>query len=434
MRIERHKIAVLVDLPAGSLAGGHVKMWERLANAAAHSHLPIDLTVYFSGTAQTIALAQHVRALHIPPIFSTAKLKFLPYLPDHTDLAPYHRQLARHLSSYDLVHTTDAFFALARTAEKLHRQKNYALVHSFHTDQPAYAEIFTRRSIETRLGNTLASRLLTQLVKLPQLARWRMQRRLSQHLHHCDHILALRHEDRAKAEQQTSSAQVSRLRLGVDRALYHPDFTQRAALCARHNIPPERFLVLFVGRLDIGKNIYPLIEACRHLRAQGYQPHLLAAGLGPAATDIVRELGDHATLCGFVAPQELATLYAGADVLAIPSEVEIGSLVLIESLACGLPVLVSSGSNLATLHGPSPALQPVAPGASAWAAALHTLMASPDKLKPMQEAALYYSQHRIADWNTILREDVYPAWEKALIHKAQRTNRPKPHKPFMRAA
>ena len=419
MKAARHKIAVLVDLPATAHAGGHVKMWLSLAEAAARSHLPIDLTVYFSGAPRTAALAPHVRALHIPPVFSTAKLTFLPYLPDHTDLAGYHAQLARHLRSYDLVHTTDAFFAFAQTVERMQRRAGYALVHSFHTDQPAYAAIFLRRSLEAKLGRGLASRALLDGLRLPALARQRMLRRQRRHLRLCDHILAIRPDDKALAERYTSTAQVSRLRLGVDRTLFRPDGAQRAALCTALNIPNNRLLILFVGRLDEGKNIYPLIAACRQLRQQGYAPHLLAAGIGPAAATITSELGDHATLCGFLQPEALAKLYAGCDLLAIPSEVEIGSLVLIEALASGLPVLVSANSQLATLHGPSAALEPAAQGAEAWAAALQNVMTTSGLLPDWREAACAYSRNRIADWNSILREDLFPAWEQALARRAQ---------------
>lgn len=421
MRLSPCKIAVLVDLPANAQAGGHVKMWQALASAAARSHLPIDLTVYFSGAPLTETLAPHVQALHIPPVFSTARLKFLPYLPDHTDIATYHRQLARHLRSYDLVHTTDAFFAFARTAERMQARGGYALVHSFHTDQPAYAAIFLRRSLEAKLGQGFASRLLVAGLRLPALARRRMLNQQKRHLRHCDHVLAIRPEDKALAERHTSTAQVSRLRLGVDRTLFRPAPDRRAALCASLQIPENRFLVLFVGRLDEGKNIYPLIAACQQLRQQGFAPHLVAAGVGPAAAAITAALGDHATLCGFLSADVLAHCYAGCDVLAIPSEVEIGSLVLIEALACGLPVLVSANSQLAALHGPSAALQPVDGGMEAWADTLHGLLSNPQKLQDMRDAAELYSRNRIADWNSILREDLFPAWEQALAHRAPRT-------------
>lgn len=408
------KIAVLVDLPAGKQAGGHVKMWEHLAAAAAQSRLPLDLTVYLSGTPTTTDLADHVRLLQVPPVFSTARLKFMPYLPDHTDLAAYHHQLARHLDYFDIVHTTDAFFAFARTAEKLRPRRRFALVHSFHTDQPAYATLFTARSIRAWLGNGRASKLLIDTLKIPQWQGWNMRRQQRRHIRACDYVLTTRPEDRAVAAAHLDPAQIGRLRLGADRTMFYPDSAQRQALCARYGIAPDELIILFVGRLDEGKNIYPLAQACATLRAAGYKPHLLAAGVGPAAADIQRMLPGHATLCGFVPPAELAKLYAGAHVLAIPSEIEIGSLVLIEALASGLPVMVSAASQLAQLHGPNAALQPVASGAAGWTEALLHLMTSPTQLPTMQAAAYDTSQKKIADWNMILREDLFPAWQQAL--------------------
>src|ERR1700761_501027 len=145
---ERLRVAVLVDLPRSPQSGGHVKCWERLANAAAHSNLPLDLTVYFSGTAPDEILGPQARLRHLPPVFSTARLKFLPYVPDHTDLAPYHPRLARELAQYDVIHTTDGFFAFTRTAERVSRARGIPLVTSFHTDTPSYTRIFTQHTIE----------------------------------------------------------------------------------------------------------------------------------------------------------------------------------------------------------------------------------------------------------------------------------------------
>jgi len=41
------KVGVLVDLPLGPRAGGHVRRWERLAQAALGFGDALDLTVHF---------------------------------------------------------------------------------------------------------------------------------------------------------------------------------------------------------------------------------------------------------------------------------------------------------------------------------------------------------------------------------------------------
>ena len=52
----RIKVGVLVDLPHTTQAGGHIRAWERIANAARHLPDQLDLTVHFSGAAREVRL------------------------------------------------------------------------------------------------------------------------------------------------------------------------------------------------------------------------------------------------------------------------------------------------------------------------------------------------------------------------------------------
>src|SRR3954467_6922985 len=111
------RVGVLVDLAWTSQAGGHVKCWERLSRAATELGGALDLTIHFSGAAPARReLTDTVRYVIERPVFSTQSLPFLAHVPDHTDLAPWHPRLARALGRYDVIHTTDAYFAYARTA------------------------------------------------------------------------------------------------------------------------------------------------------------------------------------------------------------------------------------------------------------------------------------------------------------------------------
>ena len=193
------RVAALVDLPRSPEAGGHVKCWERLADAAADGDLPLHLTVFFSGRRGSETLGPGAQLRRLPPMFSTAQLKFLPYVPDHTDLAPYHPQLARALADYDVIHTTDAFFAFARTAEGVSRRRGVPLVTSFHTDTPSYTRIFTRQTIEARLGQSWPARKLIHDWRVPERQGRRMDQRLVQHIGRCDYVAATREEDHALA-------------------------------------------------------------------------------------------------------------------------------------------------------------------------------------------------------------------------------------------
>ena len=114
------KVSVLVDLARRPSAGGHVKSWERFAQAAARQADGLDLTVHFLGNEEAVEpLADNVRFCLHPPRFSTQRFSFLSHVPDHTDLAFYHPGLAKSLANCDVIHTTDAFFTFARTARSV---------------------------------------------------------------------------------------------------------------------------------------------------------------------------------------------------------------------------------------------------------------------------------------------------------------------------
>jgi glycosyltransferase involved in cell wall biosynthesis len=145
------KVGVLVDLALTADAGGHVKCWQRLAEAATGYADQLDLTVHFNGPGpRRIDLSPSVRYVLLPPVFSTARL--IRHVPDHTDLAPWHPRLARLLASYDVIHTTDAFFCYARTAARFARRRGVPMVSSIHTNTPEYARITTARLLERALG------------------------------------------------------------------------------------------------------------------------------------------------------------------------------------------------------------------------------------------------------------------------------------------
>jgi glycosyltransferase involved in cell wall biosynthesis len=409
------RVAALVDLPRSPEAGGHVKWWERLAAAAAADDgQRLDLTVYFSGDRRDEALAPHVRFRHLPPVFSTARLKFLPYVPDHSDLAPYHPRLARELPAYDLIHATDGFFAFARTAERLARRRKIALTTSFHTDSPPYARIVTRATIEKNLARwPWLERKLIEDWDAPGRQVRKMEDRLRRHLAQCAFAFATRTQDRELATGILGAARVGNLRLGVDKAMFGPYRRDRAGVRRDHAIPEGRKIALYVGRVDVGKNVPILIEAAARAICAGAPLHVAIAGVGPLAEEAARRLDGHVSLLGFVKPDELARLYASVDLFVLPSEVEIGSMATFEAIASGCPALIARNSGSHAVLDHSPAIGAVESGVDAWSAALRDLALDGERLAAMRAAALDYSASRLASWSQVLKEDLLPGWRAA---------------------
>ncbi|MDP9127804.1 MAG: glycosyltransferase, partial [Pseudomonadota bacterium] len=223
--------------------------------------------------------------------------------------------------------------------------------------------------------------------------------------------LVTRSEDHVLAEHLLGAKNVHHLRLGVDKAVFGPHRADRGGVKAAYRIPADRIVVLFVGRIDVGKNIHTLASAMERVIGRGVPLHLVAAGLGPATEEVKNRLGDHVSLPGFVPPGDLAKLYASVDCLALSSEVEIRSMAGVEAMASGCPVLVSKQSGVAELFDHTPAMRTVRSGEDNWAEALSSFAAAPERRDEMRAAALDYSRNHLASWRDVLAEDLFAVWK-----------------------
>lgn len=137
-------------------------------------------------------------------------------------------------------------------------------------------------------------------------------------------------------------------RLGVDESWYAEPRPTEETL-RRLGIPP-RYL-LFVGSLDRRKNLPRLVAAHRAATAAGADvPPLVLAG--PAGRE--SGLADHpgVLLAGFLDDADLRATVAGCTALVLPSLDEGFGLPVLESLACGRPVVVSDVPALREVAGP----------------------------------------------------------------------------------
>ena len=109
-------------------------------------------------------------------------------------------------------------------------------------------------------------------------------------------------------------------------------------------------VVLFVGRLAEKKGVTYLIEAMKQVDAM-----LVIVGDGPLRAQLeeqAKPLGDKVQFLGAKTHDQLAEIYASADVFAAPSvqakdgDVEGFGLVFLEAMASGLPVVASRSGGI----------------------------------------------------------------------------------------
>ena len=118
-----------------------------------------------------------------------------------------------------------------------------------------------------------------------------------------------------------------------------------AGFRARHGIPPERPVMLYVGRVAFEKNLDFLLEVAAAARRQLPELLFVIAGEGPALASLRRAverrgLADAVRFVGYLDRQtELPACYQAADVFAFASKTETQGLVLLEAMALGVPVV-----------------------------------------------------------------------------------------------
>lgn len=408
------KVAVLVTLERGATAGGHVKSWERIAEAAAARPDLLELDLHFLGDRNTTeALASNVRAHTHRPAFGTRSLRFLDQGAGHTDLAPRHPGLMKALPGADVVHATD-FFSFGRTAH-LHAEKTgCGLTASVQTDVPRFTAIYAGDILQRMFGRRVGSALV-DTVNLPERIARRMQARIDRHLARCDRVLVSKPEDRDRLSKVMATSDVRLFRRGVDRARFDPRHRNRARLARRFGIPEDRLVLLFAGRVDASKSATLMAEAAKLLDQSGVNVHALVVGEGQDRDRIAAMLGDRATLPGNLPQGELAWIYASSDVFVFPSATEVSPNVVLEAKASGLPVVVANA------HGggqfvSKPGIDGIALAerdAPTWAAAIHPLATDADQRRAMGRQAREWIEREWPDWGEVLEQDLLAAWGEA---------------------
>ena len=110
--------------------------------------------------------------------------------------------------------------------------------------------------------------------------------------------------------------------------------------------------ILFLGGITPLKNIGNLLRAFGRL-APTHDVDLVLAGFKRWSFEVelapIAELGleDRVKYVGYVPDEDLAALYSAAECLALPSWYEGFGIPIVEAMACGCPVVTSSGRHAA---------------------------------------------------------------------------------------
>jgi glycosyltransferase involved in cell wall biosynthesis len=191
-----------------------------------------------------------------------------------------------------------------------------------------------------------------------------------------------------------------------------------------HGLPPERPMLLFVGRVAFEKNIGFLLRMLAALIPSHPKACLVIAGEGPAERELHREvrrlgLAEHVRFVGYLDRQrELPDCYRAADVFVFASRTETQGLVLLEAMAQGTPVvaLAEMGTKDVLVEGEGCRIAPDDP--SAFAAIVAELLDDAEAHRRLSAAAVTYAQawrsERMAERVAGLYADLVRAGNRAV--------------------
>lgn len=141
--------------------------------------------------------------------------------------------------------------------------------------------------------------------------------------------------------------QVALARYGVDTEFWCPDGSEDEELNAPKDHKTEsgrgdKLRFVYAGQSSIRKGTPVLLDAWG--KAGLKDAELLLVGSWQLADSKLRQLNPNVRFIGPVGPERLRELYRESDVFVFPSFFEGFGLVILEALACGLPVISSERS------------------------------------------------------------------------------------------
>lgn len=203
------------------------------------------------------------------------------------------------------------------------------------------------------------------------------------------------------------------LRNGVDVERFRAD-PDRTALRARLGVEGSP-LMLSVGNLVPLKGHDLVMEALALLRSRGLDARLCIIGAGPLRGELeaLRDrlgLHEQVRLLGALPQQELAAWYAASDVLLLASEREGWPNVVLESMACGTPVVATAVGGIPEIvKSPQTGRITGERSASGLAEAVHSLWQAPPSRDAVRSHALGFGWQATTEGQLALFADMIGA-------------------------
>ncbi len=278
-------------------------------------------------------------------------IKFAPY-PDYNIAFPRIPKLQRYISGedFDLIHCQTPFSmgisglliakrlnAGKRISSKLnkirkrpHHLKKIALVGTFHTVISDFGHVLN--PVPEWLTSKAAEKFGTKFYN-----------RMDTVITPSEHTMKL-------LQKQGVKKPIKVLSNGIDLNLFKQDNPGAKVVREEYKIY-DNPLILHVGRISEERNVDEFVCAAKLILKKIPNAKFMLVGGGPHLETLKKlsvelNLGDGIIFTGKIDQAKLAAFYTSADVFVTPSTIDTQGLVVLESLACGIPVVAASAKAL----------------------------------------------------------------------------------------
>ncbi|MDO5022579.1 MAG: glycosyltransferase [Eubacteriales bacterium] len=235
----------------------------------------------------------------------------------------YSRRIKR--ANLDIAHAHSPFVA-GQESLRIAKAKGIPLIGTFHSK---YYDDFYKATHSETLSQALTSAVVSFYEK-------------------CDEVWAVSHSTAKVLKSYGFTGDIQVMPNGVEIRSLDPKKIDEAE--KKFNIG-EKPLLLFVGQMDLKKNILLVLKSVALLKKQGVQFTLMLAGQGPDAKKIEEhiaelDIADCAKLIGHITDSALLdALYSRASLFVFPSVYDNAPMVLREAAVMKTPSVLMKGSD-----------------------------------------------------------------------------------------
>jgi teichuronic acid biosynthesis glycosyltransferase TuaC len=232
------------------------------------------------------------------------------------------------------------YWSLSALVRRLHREHRYDVVDAHWVYPDGYAAVKIANIL--RIPSVVSARgfdvtIYSKMRAIRKLIQWTFE--------HSSHVIAVSNSLKSEILNcGVASDHVTVVGNGVDTDVFSPMSKQEARDRLGIRAPVGGKIVLSVGSLDANKGHQILIQAIAVLKGSFPELRMYIIGSGPLEKELkslIESLGlsDRVKLCGQIPNHALREWYSASDVFCLASEREGWPNVLLESIACGTPVI-----------------------------------------------------------------------------------------------